>query len=58
MAVAMAVGQKAITRDRNLKCKHSVFQHNNDKDRLRTLLNHMRWSPSYLPIELQNKEQV
>ncbi len=53
MEVALAVGKKAITEQTDLQCKFSTFQHNNDPERLSTILSNMRWSPDYLPIELQ-----
>ncbi len=55
MEVAMAVGQKAISEDKELQCKFSTFQHNSDPDRLKLIVDNMRWNPSYLPIELQEK---
>jgi malate dehydrogenase (oxaloacetate-decarboxylating) len=53
MAVALAVGEKALAEDSNLQCRFSTFQHNGDPVKLKSILNHMHWSPSYLPIKLQ-----
>jgi len=48
--VAFQVGMAAIDRGVAGLCVHSSYQHNNDPDRLRTLIKGMMWRPRYLPL--------
>lgn len=54
MEVAYAVGEKAISDNPELTCKFSQVNHNGNPQTLRDILNNMRWSPTYLPIQLQD----
>jgi malate dehydrogenase (oxaloacetate-decarboxylating) len=54
MEVAYAVGEKAISDNPELTCKFSQVNHDGNPQILRDILNNMRWSPAYLPIELQD----
>ncbi len=49
--VAWRVGMAAIERGLAGLCVFSSFQHNNDRERLRLLIEKMRWQPKYLPLE-------
>ncbi|MEW6218405.1 MAG: NAD-dependent malic enzyme [Thermodesulfobacteriota bacterium] len=51
LAVAHAVGQAAIREGVSGLCVFSQFQHNNDPERLRTLVERLRWRPEYLPVD-------
>ena len=55
LEVAIAVGRKALSEDQNLQCRFSTFQHHGDPVKLKSILSHMHWNPSYLPIKLQQK---
>ena len=48
--VACATGQEAIRQNLSGLCVYSTYQHNNDPERLNTLIDKMRWSPVYRPI--------
>jgi malate dehydrogenase (oxaloacetate-decarboxylating) len=48
--VALAVGLAAIRDGVSGPCAFSKFKHNNDPDRLNTLIEKMRWEPQYLPL--------
>lgn len=48
--VALSVGLAAIKEGISRPCAFSTFQHENDKDRLATLIDKMRWQPQYLPL--------
>ncbi|MFH1217442.1 MAG: NAD-dependent malic enzyme [Pseudomonadota bacterium] len=50
--VAQAVGETAIKSNVGHLCAFSDFQHDNDPERLATLIAKMRWKPEYLPIEV------
>jgi len=49
LEVAKRVGAEAIKANvtRN-GCAFSIFKHNNDAERLNTLIEKMRWTPEYL----------
>jgi malate dehydrogenase (oxaloacetate-decarboxylating) len=49
-SVALAVGLAAIRDGVSGVCAFSKFQHKNDPERLRTLIEKMRWEPKYLPL--------
>ncbi|MBU1711154.1 MAG: NAD-dependent malic enzyme [Proteobacteria bacterium] len=49
--VAHAVGLTAIKEGLSGLCVYSRFQHDNDPQRLETLIDKMRWKPKYLPLE-------
>ncbi|MEJ2689156.1 MAG: NAD-dependent malic enzyme [Deltaproteobacteria bacterium] len=49
--VAWSVGMTAIERGLAGLCVFSSFQHNNDPERLRLLIEKMYWKPKYLPLE-------
>ncbi|MDO8947694.1 MAG: NAD-dependent malic enzyme [Desulfocapsaceae bacterium] len=51
LQVAVAVGKTAITDGVSGLCVYSQFQHNNDPQRLATLVEKMQWRPTYLPLE-------
>ena len=48
--VALAVGLAAIRDGVSGPCAFSKFKHDNDPDRLNTLIEKMRWEPQYLPL--------
>ncbi len=48
--VAYAVGETAIREGVGRLCVYSSFQHNNDIERLRKLIDNMCWKPHYLPL--------
>lgn len=48
--VAVAVGKCAIEKGVSRPCVYSSFQHKDDPERLRELIEKMRWSPEYLPL--------
>jgi malate dehydrogenase (oxaloacetate-decarboxylating) len=48
--VAFAVGCSAIREGVSGPCAFSDFQHNNEEDRLKTLIEKMMWHPVYLPL--------
>lgn len=50
VSVAQAVGEAAIGAGVSGLSVYSDFQHNNDPERLRTLIEGMRWRPQYLPL--------
>jgi malate dehydrogenase (oxaloacetate-decarboxylating) len=50
--VAGAVGLTAIKANVGHLCAFSDFQHDNDEQKLATLITRMRWQPEYLPIVL------
>jgi malate dehydrogenase (oxaloacetate-decarboxylating) len=50
LKVAVAVGLAAIKEDVSGLCVFSAYQHNNDPERLRNLVEKMRWKPVYLPL--------
>jgi malate dehydrogenase (oxaloacetate-decarboxylating) len=50
VSVAHAVGLAAIREGVSGRCAFSKFQHKDDPDRLRTLIENMRWKPEYLPL--------
>jgi malate dehydrogenase (oxaloacetate-decarboxylating) len=50
VSVAHAVGLAAIREGVSGSCAFSKFQHKGDPDRLRTLIENMRWNPEYLPL--------
>ena len=50
VSVAHAVGLAAIREGVSGRCAFSKFQHNDDADRLLTLIENMRWKPEYLPL--------
>jgi malate dehydrogenase (oxaloacetate-decarboxylating) len=50
LKVASAVGEAAIKAGVSGLCVFSTYQHNNDPDRLHTLVDKMRWKPVYLPL--------
>ena len=49
-SVALAVGLTAIRDGVSGPCAFSKFKHNNDPERLKTLIKKMRWEPQYLPL--------
>jgi malate dehydrogenase (oxaloacetate-decarboxylating) len=49
-SVALAVGLAAIRDGVSGACAFSRFKHNNDPERLKTLIEKMRWEPKYLPL--------
>lgn len=51
--VAQAVGETAINANIGHLCAFSDFQHDNDPQRLNTLITNMRWQPEYLPFVLE-----
>jgi malate dehydrogenase (oxaloacetate-decarboxylating) len=48
--VALAVGLAAIRDGVSGPCAFSKFKHKNDPERLKTLIEKMRWEPKYLPL--------
>jgi malate dehydrogenase (oxaloacetate-decarboxylating) len=50
LQVAVSVGLAAIRENITETCAFSNFQHNNDADRLKILVEKMRWEPVYLPM--------
>lgn len=50
LKVACAAGHEAIKQGLSGPCVYSTYQHNNDPERLNTLIDKMRWKPLYLPI--------
>jgi len=50
ISVAHAVGLAAIREGVSGPCAFSEFTHNNDPERLKTLIEEMRWEPHYLPL--------
>jgi len=50
VSVAHAVGIAAIREGVSGRCAFSKFQHKKDPDRLRILIDNMRWNPEYLPL--------
>ena len=50
VSVAHGVGLAAIREGVSGRCAFSKFQHKDDPDRLRTLIENMRWKPEYLPL--------
>ncbi len=55
MEVALAVAQKAVQKENNLQCKFSTFHHEGQTEKLKLIINNMRWNPIYLPIEFRDK---
>ena len=49
-AVANAVGQTAIREGASRPCAFSRFEHRDDPERLRELIEKMGWQPEYLPL--------
>jgi malate dehydrogenase (oxaloacetate-decarboxylating) len=49
-SVALAVGLAAIRDGVSGPCAFSRFKHKNDPERLKTLIEKMRWEPQYLPL--------
>jgi len=49
-AVALAVGETAISRGVAKPCAYSTYQHDYKRDRLLRLVEMMGWQPRYLPI--------
>ncbi len=49
-SVALAVGLTAIREGVSGPCAFSKFKHKNDPERLKTLIEKMRWEPQYLPL--------
>lgn len=50
LKVALAVGAAAIREGVSAPCAFSTFQHRKRTDRLKTLIEKMRWTPKYLPL--------
>ncbi|MBU4034112.1 MAG: NAD-dependent malic enzyme, partial [Proteobacteria bacterium] len=50
LAVALAVGEIAISRGVAKPCVYSAYQHDYKRDRLLRLVEMMGWQPRYLPI--------
>lgn len=50
LKVAKYVGEEAIRGNVAGECAYSRYQHNNDPERLNTLIEKMCWNPEYLPI--------
>ncbi|MDY0222387.1 MAG: NAD-dependent malic enzyme [Desulfobacterium sp.] len=50
LKVAKYVGEEAIRGNVASECVYSTYQHNNDPERLNTLIEKMCWNPEYLPI--------
>jgi malate dehydrogenase (oxaloacetate-decarboxylating) len=48
--VAFAVGCTAIRENVSGHCAFSEFQHRNDEERLKTLIERMMWKPEYVPL--------
>jgi malate dehydrogenase (oxaloacetate-decarboxylating) len=48
--VALAVGLAAMRDGVSGPCAFSRFQHKNDPERLKRLIENMRWEPGYLPL--------
>jgi malate dehydrogenase (oxaloacetate-decarboxylating) len=48
--VALAVGGAAIKKGVSRPCVFSSYWHENDEERLETLIDKMQWSPQYLPL--------
>lgn len=48
--VAFAVGCAAIRENVSGHCAFSEFQHRNDEERLKTLIERMMWKPEYVPL--------
>jgi malate dehydrogenase (oxaloacetate-decarboxylating) len=48
--VALEVGMSAINEGMSRPCAFSTYQHEFKKDRLRRLIDQMRWQPKYLPL--------
>ena len=49
-SVALAVGLAAIRHGVSGPCAFTKFKHKNDPERLKTLIEKMRWMPEYLPL--------
>lgn len=49
-SVALEVGLAAIREGVSGPCAFSSFKHKNDPERLKTLIEKMRWEPKYLPL--------
>jgi len=49
-SVALSVGLAAIREGVSGPCAFSKFKHKNDPERLKTLIEEMRWAPEYLPL--------
>ena len=54
--VAQYVGVQAIKGGVSSPCAFSRFQHENDVERLNTLISNMSWDPEYLPISLPGRK--
>ncbi len=54
LKVAQAVGRTAIQANVGHLCAFSDFQHDNNEERLDTLIDKMRWQPEYLPVILES----
>lgn len=50
LKVARFVGAESIRGGVSSNCAYSKYQHNNDQERLNTLIEKMCWDPEYLPI--------
>ncbi|ACN14482.1 Mae [Desulforapulum autotrophicum HRM2] len=50
LKVARFVGAESIRGGVSSNCAYSRYQHNNDLERLNTLIEKMCWNPEYLPI--------
>ncbi len=50
LKVARYVGAEAVRGGVSSPCVYSRYQHNNDPERLNTLIEKMCWNPEYLPI--------
>jgi malate dehydrogenase (oxaloacetate-decarboxylating) len=50
LKVAKRVGAEAIQANAANKCAFSTFKHNNDPERLNTLIDKMCWDPEYLDL--------
>jgi malate dehydrogenase (oxaloacetate-decarboxylating) len=56
LKVARSVGETALEANVGRLCAFSDFQHNNDPDRLRELIDNMRWQPEYLPLIRESQD--
>jgi malate dehydrogenase (oxaloacetate-decarboxylating) len=50
LAVALAVGEAAITLGVARPCMYSTYQHEGKRERLQHLVERMGWQPKYLPL--------
>jgi malate dehydrogenase (oxaloacetate-decarboxylating) len=50
LQVAHSVAREVIKEHISGPCAFSTFQHNNDEDRMKILIENMQWKPEYVPL--------